>query len=79
MARFDRNLRAGFVSATANRWLSVRLEFLSNILLTFTALAAVISALVSQSAGNGLAAGMVTFILTLVLTLPLTLALTPNP
>ena len=58
MARFDRNLRAGFVSATANRWLSVRLEFLSNILLTFTALAAVISALVSQSAGNGLAAGM---------------------
>ena len=58
MARFDRNLRAGFISAVANRWLSVRLELLSNILLTFTALAAIISALVSSSSGNGLAAGM---------------------
>jgi len=56
---FDKNLRAGFVYAVANRWLSVRLEFLSNCLLACTALFAVISALMaSEGTGNAKAAGM---------------------
>ena len=36
VARFDANTRASFISFGANRWLSVRLEFLSNILLGLT-------------------------------------------
>jgi ABC-type multidrug transport system fused ATPase/permease subunit len=59
--RFDKNLRAGFVSAVANRWLSVRLDIGSNLLLTFTALAAVVTHIVSSeesSVGNGQAAAM---------------------
>jgi ATP-binding cassette subfamily C (CFTR/MRP) protein 1 len=41
-AKMDYNLRANFTSLIANRWLSVRLEFFSNVLLAATALLAVV-------------------------------------
>ena len=51
MDRLDFNLRAGFLSAAANRWLTIRLEFLSNILLFFTALLSVVTYLCDGTAG----------------------------
>ena len=41
-SKMDFNLRANFISLIANRWLSVRLEFFSNVLLAATALLAVV-------------------------------------
>ena len=40
-ARVDFNLRANYVSLAANRWLTVRLEFFSNLLVALTAVLAV--------------------------------------
>ena len=42
--KVDYNLRANYISLAANRWLTVRLEFFSNILLFLTALLAVVEA-----------------------------------
>ena len=43
--KVDHNMRANFISLAANRWLTVRLEFFSNLLLAFTALLAVVMAI----------------------------------
>jgi len=58
--RLDYNLRAGFVSAAANRWLTIRLEFLSNMLLFGTAFLSVITFQLSsdRASGNTSRAGM---------------------
>lgn len=50
--RFDANTRAAFIMYAANRWLSVRLEFLSNLLLALTALLAVASHLANGGGGK---------------------------
>jgi len=54
--KFDYNMRAGFVAYAANRWLSVRLEFLSNILLAATAFVSIIT--VRMNGTGPRAAGM---------------------
>eukprot|EP00965_Chrysotila_dentata_P088721 2928942-Pleurochrysis_carterae.AAC.2 len=51
--KFDYNQRAGFVSYGANRWLTVRLEFLSNILLALTALLSVLTHLLAKGSDDG--------------------------
>uniref|UniRef100_A0A7S0JEQ6 ATP-dependent transporter ycf16 n=1 Tax=Calcidiscus leptoporus TaxID=127549 RepID=A0A7S0JEQ6_9EUKA len=56
--KFDYNCRAGFISYAANRWLTVRLEFLSNILLMLTALLSVLTFQLSGSASSSAAAAM---------------------
>uniref|UniRef100_A0A7S2DAY2 ATP-dependent transporter ycf16 n=1 Tax=Haptolina brevifila TaxID=156173 RepID=A0A7S2DAY2_9EUKA len=60
--KVDSNLQANYVSLAANRWLTVRLEFFSNILLFLTALLAVVSALIAQkdsgAASRAAAAGL---------------------
>jgi len=56
--RFDHNQRAGFVNYAANRWLSVRLELLSNALLMLTALLSVVIYIASGSGSDAVAAGM---------------------
>jgi len=43
--KVDFNLRANYISLAANRWLTVRLEFFSNILLFLTALLAVVESI----------------------------------
>jgi ATP-binding cassette subfamily C (CFTR/MRP) protein 1 len=40
-ARIERNLEAGFLSVTANRWLAIRLEFIGSIVIFASALFAV--------------------------------------
>ncbi|KOO23503.1 multidrug resistance-associated protein 3, partial [Chrysochromulina tobinii] len=45
----DYNLRANYISLAANRWLTVRLELYSNILLFLTALLAVLEAMQTAS------------------------------
>jgi ATP-binding cassette subfamily C (CFTR/MRP) protein 1 len=40
-ARIERNLEAGFLSVTANRWLAIRLEFIGAIVILASALFAV--------------------------------------
>jgi ATP-binding cassette subfamily C (CFTR/MRP) protein 1 len=46
--RVDYNLRANFISLAANRWLTVRLEFFSNLLLALTAVLAVLTSIDSK-------------------------------
>ena len=53
--RVDANLRAYFVSVSANRWLAVRLEFVGSVIIFASAMFAIIS-VTTQS---GLTAGMV--------------------
>jgi len=55
--KFDYNQRAGFVAIVANRWLSIRLEFISNLLLFLTALLAVLTCLFSSASGGGIGGG----------------------
>ena len=62
-AKNDYNLRANYISLAANRWLTVRLEFFSNLLVAATALLAVITALIgsheaSQAAARANMAGL---------------------
>ena len=58
VGRFDQNIKAQFIALTANRWLSVRLEFLSNVLLTLTALFAVITFISHEGTGDKVKAGL---------------------
>mmetsp|Transcript_5514 Transcript_5514/g.18237 ORF Transcript_5514/g.18237 Transcript_5514/m.18237 type:complete len:375 (+) Transcript_5514:3652-4776(+) len=58
VARFDVNAQAAFISFGANRWLSVRLEFLSNVLLALTAVLAVVSYLAAGGSGGKASAGL---------------------
>lgn len=58
VARFDVNTQAAFISFGANRWLSVRLEFLSNVLLALTAVLAVVSYLAAGGSGGKASAGL---------------------
>lgn len=53
--KIDTNMRAWMASATANRWLAVRLEFIGALVL----LGASVFAVVSVSTGSGLSAGLV--------------------
>jgi len=51
MQKFDYNMRASWIALVANRWLSIRLEFISNIMLWLTAMLAVVTFIV-QSGGD---------------------------
>jgi len=51
-AKVDFNQRAQYVSLAANRWLTVRLEFFSNLLVAATAVLAVVNSLVGSSAAG---------------------------
>jgi len=51
-AKVDYNQRAQYISLAANRWLTVRLEFFSNLLVAATALLAVIESITSTGGGE---------------------------
>ena len=63
-AQGDYNMRANFISLAANRWLTVRLEFFSNLLLAFTALLAVVSAIYDSGGQAGVRATLAGLALT---------------
>lgn len=50
--KLDYNLRAGFVSAAANRWLGVRLEALGNVVVALSAIFAVLSHALDDKKGG---------------------------
>jgi len=52
LQKLDYNIRAGFVSAAANRWLGVRLEAVGNVVVALSALFAVLSSILDNSHGS---------------------------
>ncbi|KAL3931766.1 MAG: hypothetical protein SGPRY_000991, partial [Prymnesium sp.] len=53
LTKLDHNLRAGFVSAAANRWLGVRLEAVGNLVVSLSALFAVLSRVLASKDDGG--------------------------
>lgn len=53
LTKLDHNLRAGFVSAAANRWLGVRLEAVGNLVVSLSALFAVLSRVLASKDDSG--------------------------
>ena len=60
-ARLDRNIRAAFPAAAANRWLAVRLEFLGN---SIVGIAACLAVLEADTRGHAVASGLAGLTLT---------------